>query len=175
MGIPLPKGNIKVQKKDFERELQFVAKDSIDHTPKDEKVKIFVGNSFDIIGDWRLVSIKDIDSSTWDYAFEVTLRNHKDEDVEVIVEATGFGKVLADKWYVDEFYNFLIVQPLIKLGNFFWQITDVKGVDGLANGSAKFIGFLSSKLRYAHTGLVRNYALLFVFGVIILLGFVIFK
>jgi len=87
----------------------------------------------------------------------------------------GLYTLLWNKWYVDEFYNFIIVQPLIKLGNFFWQITDVRGVDALANGSAKLIGYFSSKLRLAHTGLVRNYALLFVFGVVVILGFVIFK
>jgi NADH-quinone oxidoreductase subunit L len=87
----------------------------------------------------------------------------------------GIYKTLWNKYYVDEFYNAAFVQPVIKLGQFFWQVTDLKGVDGLANGSAALIGWLSGKIRTVHTGLVRNYILVFTLGVIIILGYVIFR
>jgi len=87
----------------------------------------------------------------------------------------GIYNTLFNKYYVDEFYNAVIVQPLISLGTFFWRITDLRGVDGLANGSAALIGWLSSKFRLLHTGLFRNYALIFALGVIILLGYVMFR
>jgi NADH-quinone oxidoreductase subunit L len=87
----------------------------------------------------------------------------------------GIYEILFNKYYVDEFYNAVIVQPLISLGTFFWKVTDLRGVDGLANGSARLIGWLSAKIRLIHTGYFRNYALVFALGVIILLGYVMFR
>ena len=88
---------------------------------------------------------------------------------------SGLYKVVLNKYYVDEFYNAIIVQPVITAALFFWKVTDVMIVDGIANGSARLIGWFSGKFRYVQTGLFRNYALLFVFGVIVLLGFVILR
>jgi NADH-quinone oxidoreductase subunit L len=88
---------------------------------------------------------------------------------------SGLYNVVLNKYYVDEFYNLLIVQPIISLGLFCWKITDVRIVDGFANGIARSIGWISSKFRFIQTGLVRNYALLFVIGVIILVGFIILR
>ena len=51
LGIPLPAGIIRVFKKDSEGKLQFVGEDSIDHTPRDETLKLFVGQAFDIVGE----------------------------------------------------------------------------------------------------------------------------
>ncbi len=87
----------------------------------------------------------------------------------------GIYNLLLNKYYVDEFYNAAVVQPLITLGLFFWKITDLRGVDGIANGSARMIGWISSKARLMHTGYVRNYALMFTIGVIMLLGYVMFR
>jgi NADH-quinone oxidoreductase subunit L len=87
----------------------------------------------------------------------------------------GIYNTLLNKYYVDEFYNAVVVQPLITLGLFFWKITDLRGIDAIANGLAQSFGWMSSKIRFAQTGLVRNYALLFVIGVIFLIGFVFFR
>ncbi len=87
----------------------------------------------------------------------------------------GVYNTLFNKYYVDEFYSAVIVQPLIAIGRFFWQVTDLRGVDGFANGLATAIGWLSSKIRVIHTGFLRNYALIFAVGVIILLGYVMFR
>jgi hypothetical protein len=58
LGIPLPKGTVRVYKADKEGSLQFVGEDSIDHSPKDEKVRIKLGDAFDVVGsrkqtDWK--------------------------------------------------------------------------------------------------------------------------
>jgi NADH-quinone oxidoreductase subunit L len=88
---------------------------------------------------------------------------------------SGIYNILLNKYYIDEFYNLVIVQPIITAGLFFWKITDIRGVDALANGLAYSFGWLSRKFRFVHTGLVRNYALLFVIGVIFLMGFVLLR
>jgi len=87
----------------------------------------------------------------------------------------GLYNIVLNKYYVDEFYNLVIVQPLITAALFCWKITDARIIDGFANGLAGFLGWFAGKLRFLQTGLVRNYALFFVIGVIFLLGFVIFK
>jgi hypothetical protein len=83
LGIPLPKGTVRVYKKDSEGSLQFVGEDSIDHTPKDEKVRIKLGDAFDVVGARKQTDWKKIASDTYEAAFEISLRNHKKEDVVV--------------------------------------------------------------------------------------------
>lgn len=85
LGMPLPKGTVRVYKKDTEGSLQFVGEDAIDHTPKDEKVRLKLGDAFDVVGtrkqtDWRKVAY-----DTYEAAYEISLRNHKKEDVVVKV------------------------------------------------------------------------------------------
>ncbi len=85
LGIPLPKGTVRVYKQDSEGSLQFVGEDSIDHTPKDEKVRIKLGEAFDVVGSRKQTDWKKIASDTYEAAFEISLRNHKKEDVMVKV------------------------------------------------------------------------------------------
>lgn len=85
LGIPLPKGTVRVYKKDSEGSLQFVGEDSIDHTPKDEKVRVKLGDAFDVVGARKQTDWKKIAYDTYEAAFEISLRNHKKEDVVVRV------------------------------------------------------------------------------------------
>jgi hypothetical protein len=85
LGIPLPKGTVRVYKADKEGSLQFVGEDSIDHTPKDEKVRIKLGDAFDVVGSRKQTDWKKIAYDTYEAAFEISLRNHKKEDVMVKV------------------------------------------------------------------------------------------
>jgi len=85
LGIPLPKGIIRVYKHDNEGSLQFVGEDSIDHTPKDEKVRIKLGEAFDVVGGRKQTDWQKIANDTYEAAFEISLRNHKNEDVVVKV------------------------------------------------------------------------------------------
>jgi len=97
LGIPLPKGIIRVYKQDQEGSLQFVGEDSIDHTPKDEKVRVKLGEAFDVVGSRKQTDWKKIASDTYEAAFEISLRNHKKEDVvvKVIEPIPGDWKMLS--------------------------------------------------------------------------------
>ncbi len=85
LGIPLPKGTVRVYKQDSEGGLQFVGEDLIDHTPKDEKVRVKLGDAFDVVGTRKQTDWKKIAYDTYEAAFEISLRNHKKEDVVVKV------------------------------------------------------------------------------------------
>jgi hypothetical protein len=86
LGIPLPKGTIRAYKEDKDGSLQFVGEDRIDHTPKDEKFKIKIGEAFDIVGERVQTEYKRLGRNFFEVAFEVSLRNHKKEDIKVLVE-----------------------------------------------------------------------------------------
>lgn len=85
LGMPLPKGKIRVYKADVDKSLEFVGEDLIDHTPKDEKVRVFLGNAFDIVGEKKRTDFKQISKDVTEESFEIKLRNHKEEAVEVVV------------------------------------------------------------------------------------------
>lgn len=85
LGMPLPKGTVRVYKHDSEGSLQFVGEDSIDHTPRDEKIKIKMGNAFDVVAQRRQTDWEKLSSNLYEAAFEVTIRNHKKEDIAIKV------------------------------------------------------------------------------------------
>ena len=97
LGMPLPKGTVRVYKADREGSLQFVGEDSIDHTPKDEKVRIKLGDAFDVVGSRKQADWKKIAYDTYEAAFEISLRNHKKEDVvvKVVEPIPGDWKMLS--------------------------------------------------------------------------------
>jgi hypothetical protein len=86
LGMPLPKGTVRVYKEDKDGSLQFVGEDRIDHTPKDEKFKIKIGEAFDVVGERVQTDYKRLGRNLFEVGFEVSLRNHKDEDIKVFVE-----------------------------------------------------------------------------------------
>ena len=83
-------------------------------------------------------------------------------------EATGFGKVLQSKWYVDEVYQAAITKPLKFLSLFFDKIIEKKGIDGLVNGVGKAVSYSSRQVRLIQTGQVGVYVLLMVIGMLVL-------
>jgi hypothetical protein len=85
LGMPLPAGKIRVYKKDDDQSQQFVGEDRIEHTPKDEKVRITLGSAFDIVGERTAMDYKRINDKTQEQTVEVKLRNHKKEGVEITV------------------------------------------------------------------------------------------
>jgi hypothetical protein len=86
LGIPLPKGRVRVYKKDDEDSLQFAGEDAIDHTPKDEKIRIKMGESFDLVGERKRTDYaSDLNKRRFEETFEIRLRNHKDADATVTV------------------------------------------------------------------------------------------
>jgi hypothetical protein len=90
LGIPMPKGKVRVYKADRGGSQQFIGEDWIDHTPKDETVRIKLGNAFDVVGertqkDWRKLA-----GNVWEVEWEIALRNHKTEDQTVtVIEPVG--------------------------------------------------------------------------------------
>lgn len=85
LGMPLPKGIVRVYKSDDAGSLQFIGEDSIDHAPKDEKIRVKLGDAFDVVGSRKQTDWKKIASDTYEASFEIALRNHKNEDVTVKV------------------------------------------------------------------------------------------
>lgn len=83
-------------------------------------------------------------------------------------EATGFGKILQNKWYVDELYHAIIVKPLNALSSFLSNIVDKKGIDGIVNGVGKAVNYGSRQLRWIQSGQVGAYVLLMVIGILFL-------
>ncbi len=86
LGMPLPAGTIRLYKKDDKGNQQFIGEDKIDHTPKDEDVRVKVGDAFDIVAerkqtDYRVV----VTGHMYEYAYEIKIRNHKDGPVTVVV------------------------------------------------------------------------------------------
>lgn len=91
LGIPLPRGTIRVMKADTDGSLEFVGEDQIDHTPKDEKVRAFLGNAFDIVGERVQTAQRNISSRVAEEDYEIKLRNHKTEAVVVTVIERNYG------------------------------------------------------------------------------------
>ena len=85
LGMPLPKGTVRVYKKDRSGAEQFVGEDNIDHTPKDEAVRLNVGDAFDVVADHTQTEFKATGRRESESAYLVSLRNRKDEDVVVTV------------------------------------------------------------------------------------------
>jgi hypothetical protein len=88
LGIPLPKGIVRFYRRDDDGQLEFTGENEIDHTPKNEMIRIYTGNAFDLTGERRRVDYKLNSTARWvDESFEIKVRNHKSTPVEVrIVE-----------------------------------------------------------------------------------------
>jgi hypothetical protein len=99
LGIPLPEGKIRVYKADVDKSLEFVGEDKIDHTPRDEKVQVFLGNAFDIVGERQKSDFKQISDDVSEESYQIKLRNHKEEPVEVMVVEHLYSYV---QWEIKE-------------------------------------------------------------------------
>jgi hypothetical protein len=86
LGMPLPKGIVRVYKKDKAGDLQFVGEDWIDHTPEDEKIRVKMGEAFDVVADRTQTDFRIIKSGRlYESSFQISIRNHKTEDIVVSV------------------------------------------------------------------------------------------
>jgi len=91
LGIPLPAGKVRVYQEDSDGSLEFIGEDLIDHTPRDEEVRLVVGSAFDISVERDMTEVKRLADRVRDESFRIKLRNHKDEDIEVTVVETIWG------------------------------------------------------------------------------------
>jgi hypothetical protein len=84
LGIPLPKGKLRFYRRDTDGHLEFVGENMIDHTPKDETLRIYTGNAFDVVGERKRTNYRVDSNQHWmDESFEIRIRNHKKEPVDV--------------------------------------------------------------------------------------------
>ena len=88
LGVPLPAGRLRVSQIDkADNSLEFIGEDAIDHTPKDENVRVKLGSAFDVVGERRQVNFAvDVSAEWMEEEIEVKLRNHKSQPVDVIVK-----------------------------------------------------------------------------------------
>ena len=90
LGIPLPKGVIRVYKKDAQSNAQFVGEDQISHTPKNESIRLKLGDAFDVTADKKQTDFQKLagtgrSSNIFESAYEIVLKNAKSESVTVVV------------------------------------------------------------------------------------------
>lgn len=91
LGMPLPAGVLRVYKADSEGQLQFLGEDSIEHTPKDEEVKVVIGNAFDVTGTRTQTSYNKISLNIWRESYETEIKNHKSEPQKVKIVEHFYG------------------------------------------------------------------------------------
>ena len=83
LGIPLPKGRMRFYRRDSDGHLEFIGENTIDHTPKNETLRVYTGNAFDLIGERRQTGYTfDAEHNTVTESFEIKVRNHKAVPVE---------------------------------------------------------------------------------------------
>jgi hypothetical protein len=85
LGQPLPKGVVRVYKKDAESRPLFIGEDRIDHTPQDERVRLKLGKAFDITGNWKRTDFSRISERVFEQEIAIDLSNAKNEPVTVRV------------------------------------------------------------------------------------------
>jgi hypothetical protein len=86
LGIPLPKGRVRFYSQDDDRQLEFVGENNIDHTAKDELVRLYIGDSFDLVGERRRVDFQVNEGNhRASETFEIKLRNRKKKPAEIRV------------------------------------------------------------------------------------------
>jgi len=87
LGLPLPKGKVRFYRQDDDGRLQFVGEDMIDHTARNETLRLYTGNAFDLVGERKRTHYQMDQSQHWiDESFEIKIRNRKkDEPVEIRV------------------------------------------------------------------------------------------
>ena len=85
LGVPMPKGKVRVYKSDSES-IEFVGEDLIDHTPKNETIKLKIGDAFDVLVEEKQVNHKKITNRVYEQDFEIKIKNRKNEKITVEVE-----------------------------------------------------------------------------------------
>jgi hypothetical protein len=83
LGLPLPKGRLRFYRRDADGQMEFTGENTIDHTPRDEMIRLTTGDAFDLVGERKRTNhAMDTNKRTIDESFAIKLRNHKKESVE---------------------------------------------------------------------------------------------
>ena len=131
LGMPMPKGKVRVYKSDGDSP-QFIGEDMLNHTPKNEKISLKIGDAFDVLAEEKLVTNNRITNKVSEQEFEVTIKNRKDEKVTVNVE-----KYLGNNWE-------------IKSSNFEYNKADASKVEWNVPVSSDSEVVLKFKVRYEY-------------------------
>ncbi len=91
MGMPLPKGKVRVYKKDSRGNLQFLGEDLIDHTPRNETIRLYIGDAFDVVGTRRQTASRVISGCVSEQSYAVQVRNRKETAVDVDIVERVWG------------------------------------------------------------------------------------
>ncbi|OQY25070.1 MAG: NADH-quinone oxidoreductase subunit L [Desulfobacteraceae bacterium 4572_35.2] len=94
---------------------------------------------------------------------------------KIVAKFPRLHRAIYNKWYIDEFYDALIVNPTKKLGTALWLFFDVRIVDGLVNGLGWIVKGSGRALRYTQTGYTHNYAMSMVVGVVVIIAVCVFN
>ncbi len=99
LGMPLPAGTVRVYQGDSKGRVQFIGEDRIGHTPKDETLDLHIGNAFDVVAERKQTDFKSF-GRAFEFAFEISLRNHKPDPITVVVnEPIGGDWTMLDSNY----------------------------------------------------------------------------
>ena len=139
-------------------------------------------NSYSIIQTWRPDSIHSVSTeiililvSVVVAAASIFISFRKYSKQESFEEEKGFGKVLENKYYLDEVYDKTVVDPIFKTSDrLLWKIFDVKFIDGIVNGVANFASRTSIGWKKLQTGVIQDYGTFAVAGVIIIILYFLF-
>ncbi len=93
LGIPLPKGTVRMFATDSKGNNQFVGEDNVSHTPKNEKITLMAGKAFDVVSEFKQTSTKNLEGKRVERSYEVSIRNRKNEKIEVAYRTRLWGEV----------------------------------------------------------------------------------
>jgi hypothetical protein len=118
LGVPLPKGKVRVYKADASGSQHLIGEDWIGHTPKDERVKIKMGEAFDVVGERTQKEWRKLGASLYEVEWEIALRNHKAEaqTITVIEPVPGDWQVVSatHAWDKPEAHTLRFTVPVAK-------------------------------------------------------------
>jgi NADH-quinone oxidoreductase subunit L len=82
-------------------------------------------------------------------------------------DAEGLNKVLANKWYIDELYDTIVVKPLVAIASFLKNIVEKKIIDGSVNNVGKLVNYSARQLRLVQSGQVGNYIMAMILSIVV--------
>ncbi len=91
LGMPMPAGKVRLYQRDASGSLQFIGEDQIGHTPRDEKITLNVGRSFDVRADRKRTDFKRLSATSIRESFEIEVRNRKKEDATIFLYERHWG------------------------------------------------------------------------------------
>jgi NADH-quinone oxidoreductase subunit L len=116
-----------------------------------------------------LIAVAGVLVATWFYRWRPELPDR------MAAQYPTAYRILLNKYYVDEIYDALFVEPIKRGAVWLWRRFDEPVVDGSVNGVGAIVRTASILLRYLQTGYVMNYVLSFILGVVVILGYVAFR